>query len=217
MKKKSIIITIISFVFLGAVLGLAIPTNAFNKGIWEIYQEIKDNKINDGTIVAQFNDFKITKEDVINIKNEFEKVNRELNGNPNYTISEGQIIKNKLLNEFLYLEAKNVGITPPNDKEANLAKEEQLANYQKVSDDIKKIQEAKIQELGLTFDEYWNVYWIETYKKNKMISDYINLEMQKSEYINKTKEKARDEIKEKAYNKYKGQVFLNKELNIVLP
>ncbi|WP_161937309.1 hypothetical protein [Tepidibacillus decaturensis] len=50
-----------------------------------------------------------------------------------------------------------------------------------------------------------------------MISDYINLEMQKSEYINKTKEKARDEIKEKAYNKYKGQVFLNKELNIVLP
>ncbi|KXG43927.1 hypothetical protein [Tepidibacillus decaturensis] len=147
MKKKSIIITIISFVFLGAVLGLAIPTNAFNKGIWEIYQEIKDNKINDGTIVAQFNDFKITKEDVINIKNEFEKVNRELNGNPNYTISEGQIIKNKLLNEFLYLEAKNVGITPPNDKEANLAKEEQLANYQKVSDDIKKYRKQKYKNL----------------------------------------------------------------------
>ncbi len=214
MKKKNIILLLVSFILL---IGVTLQTHAFSKGPWSVYQQIKAIRVKDDTIMVQFKDLKIKREDIVNIKNEFEKVNQVLHGNNSYKISEGQIIKSKLVNEFLLLEAKNAGINPVSDDEANKAKDEQLTNYQKVSDDIKKIQEDKIQELGLTFDEYWNNYWIENYKKNRMISDYISLKMKELVNINKTREQVRNELKEESYNKYKNQVIINPKFNIILP
>lgn len=215
MNKKVITILLAGIFILGGIIAVA-----ENNSISNMYKGLNEEKVKDTTVVAKFNDIEITAENVYNSKLEIETMNKELNG-LDITITEGEIIKNKLMNHFLLLEAEKEGIVPISDEEAQKAKEEQIYLYEISSDRDREFVDAKIEDLGYTFDEYYNDFFVDYYKDMVMVSDYLKLASEK--YIkekgvtDKTEGEIHDLIREEVYNKYKDQIILNKKYSITLP
>lgn len=215
MNKKVITILLAGIFILGGIIAVA-----ENNSISNMYKGLNEEKVKDTTVVAKFNDIEITAENVYNSKLEMETMNKELNG-LDITITEGEIIKNKLMNHFLLSEAEKEGIVPISDEEAQKAKEEQVYLYEISSDRDREFVDAKIEDLGYTFDEYYNDFFVDYYKDMVMVSDYLKLASEK--YIkekgvtDKTEVEIHDLIREEVYNKYKDQIILNKKYSITLP
>lgn len=211
MNKNRIILTVLSLII---VLGFSSFIYAQNDE-----NELKSKFSNFGTISKKYMDldskdntiaFTINGEEItINKINEKKELEQAL-GKTN--IKDSEVVKSIIKNKTLLQQAKKLGVTVSDEeaKNASLHEKELLYDNHTSNEDREAVLEY-IKSLGISEDEYWNVYNVKQYKDFLAVNKLYEIVtkdavIMKSDAINSSETL---EIKKQYFAKYTEDLYNN--------